>query len=63
MPEFPVLLDMDEACELLRCKKDWLYDQVRAKKIPGLKIGRKIYFLEEDLATWLRERSKDQSPL
>lgn len=51
----PVLLNMDEACVALRCKKDWLYDQVRAKKIPSLKIGRSIHFLEEDLAAWMRQ--------
>ncbi len=57
MSEFPTLLDMDEACQRLRCKKDWLYDKVRAKEIPSLKIGRKIHFLEEDLAAWMRGKA------
>lgn len=57
MSEFPNPLDIDEVCERLRCKKDWLYDQIRAKKIPSFKIGRKIHILEEDLAAWMREQA------
>lgn len=62
MDDFPVLLDIDETCARLRCKKDWLYDQVRLNRIPHVRIGRPIYFLEEDLARWLRESARSQAP-
>lgn len=48
------VLDVDEACVILRCTKDWLYDMTQAKQIGHLKRGRKTYFFRYHLLDYLK---------
>lgn len=36
--------------------KDTVYELVKAKEIPHLKIGHRIFFLQEVIERWLEER-------
>ena len=45
----PKLHDPDEAADILRIKKRWLYEQVSAGKVPFRKVGRYLRFSDQDL--------------
>lgn len=47
------LLDADQAASLLSVRKSWVYEAVRDKKMPCLKVGRHIRFTRPMLESWL----------
>jgi excisionase family DNA binding protein len=47
------LLDAAAAAKLLAVKPSWVYEAVRSRRIPHLKIGRHIRFLRSDLEAWI----------
>ncbi|WP_372517933.1 helix-turn-helix domain-containing protein [Solirubrobacter phytolaccae] len=47
------LLDADQAASLLSVRKSWVYEAVREKKMPCLKVGRHIRFTRPMLESWL----------
>lgn len=47
------LLDATAAAKLLSVKPSWVYEAVRSRRIPHLKIGRHIRFLRSDLEAWI----------
>lgn len=47
------LLDASTAARLLAVRPSWIYEAVRAGRIPHLKIGRHIRFLRSDLEHWV----------
>jgi excisionase family DNA binding protein len=47
------LLDPQAAARLLSVKPSWVYEAVRSRRIPHLKIGRHIRFLRSDLEAWI----------
>lgn len=51
------LLTVPEVCARLRVTKDWLYDQVEARQIPHVRLGRHLRFDPAQLRTYLQERS------
>jgi excisionase family DNA binding protein len=50
------LLDTSAAARLLSVRPSWIYEAVRAGRIPHLKIGRHIRFLRSDLEDWVVSR-------
>jgi excisionase family DNA binding protein len=50
------LLDATAAAKLLSVKPSWVYEAVRARRIPHLKIGRHIRFLRSDLERWVADQ-------
>lgn len=50
------LLDATDAAELLSVRPSWIYEAVRAGRLPHLKIGRHIRFLRSDLESWVMTR-------
>lgn len=40
--EMPDLMTVDEVCRLLRLSKNTVYDMIRGKEIPSIKVGRQI---------------------
>ena len=50
------LLDAAEAARLLSVRPSWIYEAVRAGRLPHLKIGRHIRFLRSDLESWVLTR-------
>lgn len=50
------LLDAGAAARLLSVRPSWIYEAVRAGRLPHLKIGRHIRFLRTDLEDWVLTR-------
>jgi len=48
------LLTLAEAAQLLAVKPSWIYDAVRSRTLPCLRIGRHIRFTRTMLEDWLR---------
>jgi excisionase family DNA binding protein len=55
------LLDTAVAARLLSVRPSWIYEAVRAGRIPHLKIGRHIRFLRSDLEDWVVSRRIGES--
>lgn len=53
------LLDADEVAAMLRMGKDWLYAEVRAGRIPHVRLGRYVRFRKGAIDEWLREQEAD----
>lgn len=47
------LLDASAAAELLSVRPSWIYEAVRAGRVPHVKVGRHIRFLRSDLESWV----------
>ncbi|HME04208.1 MAG TPA: helix-turn-helix domain-containing protein [Solirubrobacteraceae bacterium] len=50
------LLCPQEAAALLSVKPSWVYESVRAHRIPCLRVGRHIRFTRAMLEQWLTEQ-------
>jgi excisionase family DNA binding protein len=46
------LLNADEAAQLLRVPRSTLYELVRSRGLPHIRIGRSLRFTREDLGQW-----------
>ena len=46
-------LTVDEACEFLRIRKSWLYQNHEHSKMPSHRIGRKLVFKRSELVEWV----------
>ncbi len=47
------LLDTNEAARLLRVPRSTLYELVRSRGLPHVKIGRTLRFTRKDLGIWV----------
>jgi len=56
-PEPPVLseplLTADDAAELLRVRRSTVYELARTRRLPHVRVGRRILFVRSDLAGWV----------
>lgn len=52
------LLCPDEAAQLLAVKPSWVYEAVRARRMPCLRVGRHIRFTRPMLERWLAENAE-----
>jgi excisionase family DNA binding protein len=52
------LLRPEEAARLLSVKTSWIYEAVRAGRVPCLRVGRHIRFTRHMLEDWLAEQAK-----
>ena len=50
------LLRPEQAAELLAVKPSWVYEAVRAGRLPCLRVGRHIRFTQAMLETWLADQ-------
>jgi excisionase family DNA binding protein len=46
-------LNVDEACEFLRIKKSWLYQNHKQAGMPSYNVGRKLIFKQSELVDWV----------
>lgn len=46
-------LTVDEACEFLRIRKSWLYQNHDHSGMPSHRIGRKLVFKKSELVDWV----------
>jgi excisionase family DNA binding protein len=49
------LLTAEQVAELLGMGTDWVYAQVRANRIPHVKLGRYVRFRAESIELWIME--------
>jgi excisionase family DNA binding protein len=55
--EFPVLLTVDEAADLLRTTRRGIYAMIARRQLPGLvRIRRRVLVRSADLLHWLRQK-------
>lgn len=51
------LLNADEAAELLHVPRSTLYELVRSRHLPHVRVGRGLRFTRQDLAEWVRRNT------
>lgn len=51
------LLDAIEAARLLKVPRSTLYELVRSRGLPHVKVGRALRFTRADLAIWIADNS------
>ncbi|MHB8492214.1 MAG: helix-turn-helix domain-containing protein [Solirubrobacteraceae bacterium] len=49
------LLHADDVADMLGVSKPWVYAEVRAGRMPHVRLGRYIRFRRESIECWLRE--------
>lgn len=47
------LLNADEAAQLLHVPRSTLYELVRSRRLPHVRVGRALRFTRQDLAGWV----------
>jgi excisionase family DNA binding protein len=56
-PELPLLteplLTADDAAQLLRVRRSTVYELARNRRLPYVKVGRRVLFVRTDLAAWI----------
>jgi len=51
------LLTADEAAELLSVRPSWIYEAVRAERLPCIRLERHIRFTRHMLEAWLSDQA------
>jgi excisionase family DNA binding protein len=51
------LLNADEAAQLLHIPRSTLYELVRSRNLPHIKVGRALRFTRQDLAWWVQRNT------
>jgi excisionase family DNA binding protein len=51
-----IFLNVEEACEFLRIKKSWLYQNHKLSGMPSHNVGRKLLFKQSELVAWVLEQ-------
>jgi excisionase family DNA binding protein len=51
------LLTTDDAARLLKVPRSTLYELVRSRGLPHVRVGRGLRFVREDLARWVADNS------
>lgn len=49
------LIDIDRTCRILMKAKSTVYALARKRIIPSYKLGKRLYFYEEELITWVEK--------
>ena len=63
-PDKHRLIEIDEACKITRKAKPTIYTLARKGLIPAYKRGKKLYFYEDELLSWIengRRKSAEQT--
>ena len=47
------LLEAEDVAALLGMTTDWVYQEVRAKRLPHIRLGRYVRFRRESIDAWL----------
>jgi len=50
------LLRPAEAADLLSVRTSWIYEAVRARRLPCVRVGRHVRFLRSDLEHWVDQQ-------
>lgn len=52
------LLEADDVAEYLGMRTDWVYREVRAGRLPHIRLGRAVRFRRESIDAWLQARER-----
>jgi len=55
------LLEADEMAEYLGMRTDWVYREVRAGRLPHIRLGRAVRFRRESIDAWREARERAAS--
>lgn len=58
VPRKRIPIGIDEACQLIGKAKPTVYTLVRKRLLPCYKIGKKLYFFEDELLDWISKGKK-----
>ena len=61
LPEKRVLIEIEDACRIIHKAKATIYTLVRKGILPAYKKGKKLYFYEDELLTWVENGRKKTS--
>lgn len=50
------LLEAEDVAAMLGMTTDWIYREVRAKRLPHIRLGRYVRFRKESIDAWLDKR-------
>ena len=59
-----VLVEIEDACRIIRKAKPTIYTLVRKGLLPAYKKGKKLYFYEDELLAWIengRRKTSEQT--
>ena len=67
MPELDLLaeplLDANEAARLLKVPRSTLYELVRSRGLPHVRVGRALRFTRVDLGEWITENTHGRTAI
>lgn len=52
------LLEAEEVARYLGMRTDWVYREVRAGRLPHIRLGRAVRFRRESIEAWLASRER-----
>lgn len=55
------LLEADDIASYLGMRTDWVYREVRAGRLPHIRLGRAVRFRQESIDAWLASREHGTS--
>jgi len=55
------LLEAEDVANYLGMRTDWVYREVRAGRLPHIRLGRAVRFRRESIEAWLESRERGAS--
>jgi excisionase family DNA binding protein len=55
------LLEADDVARYLGMRTDWVYREVRAGRLPHIRLGRAVRFRRDSIEAWLTARERGAS--
>ena len=55
------LLEADDVARYLGMRTDWVYREVRAGRLPHIRLGRAVRFRRDSIEAWLAARERGAS--
>lgn len=52
------LLEAEDVARYMGMTTDWVYREVRAGRLPHIRLGRYVRFRRESIEAWLRSRER-----
>lgn len=56
------LLEADDVARYIGMTTDWIYREVRAGRMPHIRLGRYVRFRRESIDAWLAARERGPAP-
>jgi excisionase family DNA binding protein len=56
------LLEAQDVADMIGMSKDWIYAEVRADRIPHVRLGRYVRFRPEAIEDWIRRCERGKIP-